>query len=194
MRALDERAAGMGRLFVIAAPSGAGKTSIASRLAAEGLVDLSVSHTTRAPRGGEADGGAYFFVSEDEFARMRENGEFLECACVYGHWYGTSRAWVGERLAAGRHVLLEIDCQGAAQIRRLAPAAVLIFIAPPSLAALRERLRRRREDAPEVMARRLAAAEAEMAQRTKFDHVVVNDCLETAAAAAARIVRDAASR
>lgn len=171
-----------GRLFVISAPSGAGKTTISSRLQEGGLLRVSVSHTTRPPRAGEKDGGEYFFVGREEFLRMRDEGAFLEWAEVFGHYYGTGAEWVRGRLAERADILLEIDVQGARQVRRAMPEAVLIFIRPPSADALAARLKSRGKDAPEVVARRLKAAAAEMARANEFDHVIINDDLERAIA------------
>jgi guanylate kinase len=164
-----------GNLYVIAAPSGAGKTSLVNALLGrEPGIRLSVSYTTRPPRPGEIDGVHYRFVDEAGFAARRDRGEFLEHAQVHGNWYATSATWLRREVAAGHEVLLEIDWQGAAQVRRLVAAAVLIFILPPSLAALRERLEKRGQDAPEVIARRLDAAREEMRHCGEFDYVIIN--------------------
>lgn len=179
-----------GQLFVLSAPSGTGKTSISSRLSAMGLVRVSVSHTTRSPRGSEKPDENYFFVSSDDFFAMRDAGVFLEWAEVYGYYYGTSRAWVEEQLAGGVNVLLEIDCQGARKIAdepQLAP--VSIFVCPPSQEHLRERLNNRRQDKPETIKRRLAAAEREIAQKKHFDYVIINDELTSAVNQAAEVIR-----
>ena len=152
-----------GCLFVLAAPSGGGKTSlVAALLEREPGIRLSVSYTTRAPRPGETDGVHYHFVDEPRFLALKAKGEFLEHAYVHGHWYATSATWLSDQVAHGHDVLLEIDWQGAAQVRRLIPAAVHIFILPPSLALLRERLEKRGQDSPEVILRRLDAAREEM--------------------------------
>ncbi len=164
-----------GTLFIVAAPSGAGKTSlVAALLERDPLVRLSVSYTTRPPRPGEEDGRDYHFVDRAAFQAMLERGEFLESAEVYGNFYGTGHAWVRSRLAEGEDVLLEIDCQGAAQVRRLVPEAVGIFVLPPSLDALRERLQGRGKDDAGVIARRLAAARDEMRRVGEFDYVIIN--------------------
>lgn len=164
-----------GTLFIVTAPSGAGKTSlVAALLERDPLVRLSVSYTTRAPRPGEVEGRDYHFVDRATFEAMLERGEFLESAEVYGNLYGTGHAWVRERLEAGDDVLLEIDCQGAAQVRRLIPEAVGIFVLPPSLEALRERLEGRGKDSPEVIARRLTAAKDEIRRVGEFDYVIIN--------------------
>lgn len=177
-----------GRLFVISAPSGTGKTTIVGRLRENSKLRVSISHTTRPPRGGETDGEEYFFVAPAEFIRLRDSGGFLEWAEVFGNFYGTGADWVQQCLAAKDDILLELDVQGARQIKRAMPDAVLIFIRPPSVAALAERLDKRGKDAPEVVARRLAAAEAEMAHANAFDYVIINDDLERAVAEARAII------
>jgi guanylate kinase len=170
-----------GNLFIVAAPSGAGKTSLVrALLEADLAVRLSVSFTTRPPRRGEVDGRDYRFVSRPDFEAMRDRGAFLECAEVHGNFYGTSHSWVAERLAAGEDILLEIDWQGAAQVRRSMPAAIGIFVLPPSLAVLEQRLRARASDSDEVIARRLAAAREEIAHVAEFDYVSINDRFEDA--------------
>ncbi|WP_372965330.1 guanylate kinase [Marinobacter sp.] len=170
------QAGGQGTLFVISAPSGAGKTSlVAEMLRQDSCLGVSVSHTTRAMRDGEQDGVNYHFVSRDEFEAMIDRGEFLEHANVFGNYYGTSQVWVRETLAKGQDVILEIDQQGAAQVRRLLPECVSIFIVPPSAETLRERLVGRGTDAQEVIERRLAEAEAECRHAVEFDYLVVND-------------------
>ncbi len=159
-----------GCLFVIAAPSGGGKTSLVNALLArEPGIRLSVSYTTRAPRPGEHEGVHYHFVDDARFTALRDAGEFLEHAHVHGHWYATSATWLAAQVAAGQDVLLEIDWQGAVQVRRLMPDSVHIFILPPSLGVLQERLERRGQDAPEVIARRLAGAGDEMRHWQEFD-------------------------
>ena len=170
-----------GSLFVVAAPSGAGKTSlVAAMLRQRPGVDLSVSCTTRAPRPGELDGRDYWFIERDEFERRREAGEFLEWALVHGNLYGTSRAWIAQRMAAGVDIVLEIDCQGAAQVATLFPDAVGVFIAPPSMDELRQRLRRRGQDSDEVIERRMAAAKSELSQAERFEYVIINQDFATA--------------
>jgi guanylate kinase len=184
-----------GHVFVVAAPSGAGKSSlVAALLKQDPSIRLSVSFTTRAPRPGEADGREYHFVGREEFAQREARGEFLETAEVHGNRYGTSRAWIEERLAEGGDVLLEIDWQGAQQVRRHFPQAVGIFILPPSLEALRRRLEGRAQDPPAVIERRLGAAREEMAHAPEFDHVIVNDRFELALAELAAIVTAARLR
>ena len=165
-----------GRLIVIAAPSGAGKTSLVKALLGNTpALRLSVSHTTRKRRDTEQEGREYHFVSVPEFERLRDAGEFLEHARVFDNFYGTSRGFVEQQLAAGHDVVLEIDWQGAQQVRRAMPQCVSVFILPPSRAALAERLARRATDTPEVIARRLADAAGDMCHYREFDYVVVND-------------------
>jgi guanylate kinase len=179
-----------GILFVVSAPSGAGKTSLVKGLLETGSgVRLSISYTTRAPRAGEVNGRDYHFVTRDTFLEMQEAGDFLESAEVYGNLYGTSHRWVRGELAAGRDVLLEIDTQGAAQVRRLFPESVGIFIFPPSLEVLEARLRARSQDSPEVIARRLAAARGEMGHAGAYDYVIINDKLSEALQDLAGIIR-----
>jgi guanylate kinase len=171
----------MSKLFVISAPSGAGKTSLVRALLQRrpNLV-VSVSHTTRTPRTHEADGRDYHFVSRERFEELKAAGAFLEHAQVFDNYYGTGAQQVREQLAAGRDVILEIDWQGAQQVRRSLPASVTIFVLPPSRAALRERLRERRTDSPQVIERRLRDAVSDMAHYRQFDYVVVNDQFEHA--------------
>jgi guanylate kinase len=164
-----------GCLFVLAAPSGGGKTSlVAALLEREPGIRLSVSYTTRPPRPGEIDGAHYHFVDEAKFLALKANGEFLEHAHVHGNWYATSATWLKSETAQGNDVLLEIDWQGAAQVRRLMPDAVHIFILPPSLESLRERLQKRGQDSPAVIERRLTAAREEMRHCDEFDYVIMN--------------------
>lgn len=173
----------MARLVVLSGPSGVGKSSVISRALAEmPAIWLSVSVTTRAPRDGEVHGVDYFFVDHDEFARMVRDGELLEWARFAGNDYGTPRTPVLEHLAAGVPVLLEIDVQGAMQVHATMPEALLIFLAPPSVADLRARLAGRGTESPDQLAARLAAAEAELAAAGHFDQVIVNDDVQRAAA------------
>ena len=170
-----------GNLFVVAAPSGAGKSSLVKALRSfDARVYPSVSHTTRAPRGQEKHGREYFFASEQEFDAMVANNAFIEWANVHGKRYGTSKKGIEDRLANGEDVLLEIDYQGALQVREAFPQAVLIFILPPSWEELRSRLENRGEDAPEVIEVRMKNAEVEMAQVGKFDFVIINELFESA--------------
>ena len=170
-----------GHLYVVAAPSGAGKTTLV-RLLLERQADiqLSISNTTRSPRPGEQNGREYHFTTVDDFRGMISRGEFLEWAEVHGNFYGTSKKWIADRLAEGHDVLLEIDWQGAQQVRKLFPEAIGIFILPPSMAELERRLTGRGTDAAEVIARRLAAAQAEMRHVGEFDYVIINDDLNQA--------------
>jgi guanylate kinase len=169
------------QLFVISAPSGAGKTSLV-RVLLESRPNLavSVSHTTRKPRAQEVDGRDYFFVTPARFHELVAQGAFLEHASVFDNLYGTGRAQIDEKFSAGRDVLLEIDWQGAQQVRRAMPACKSIFILPPSRAALEQRLRERRTDSAETIARRLADAAADMGHYREFDYVIVNDQFERA--------------
>jgi guanylate kinase len=171
----------MSSIFVITGPSGVGKgTLIAALRERHPELGLSISATTRAPRPGEADGVAYYFLSEGEFDRRLDAGEFVEHATYAGHRYGTLRSELERRTRTGEPVVLEIEVQGARQVRDAIPAAVLVFIAPPSLAVLRERLESRDTDDPDDIAMRLAAAETEMAARDEFRYTVVNDRLDEA--------------
>lgn len=170
-----------GNLFIITAASGAGKTSLVkSVLEKDTQVRLSVSHTTRPPRPGEEDGVHYHFVDEGAFIAILEAGGFLESAHVHQARYGTSQAAVEQGLADGFDVILEIDWQGAKQVRNLYPDAVSIFILPPSLETLAERLNNRGQDSQAVIAKRLAAAKAEMQHVAEFDYVTINDKFEVA--------------
>ena len=170
-----------GNLFVVSAPSGAGKSSLVKALMeADALARPSVSHTTRAPRGQERHGREYFFVSPQEFDAMVAAGSFVEWAHVHGNRYGTSRQAIESNLAEGRDVVLEIDWQGALQIRQRFDGAILIFVLPPSLDTLRARLEQRGEDSPETIALRMQNAEREVAQAEKFDYVIINEFFERA--------------
>ena len=164
-----------GCLFVLAAPSGGGKTSLVrALLERESGIRLSVSYTTRNPRPGEQDGVDYHFVDEARFMALKATGEFLEHAHVHDNWYATSAVWLRDEVQQGHDMLLEIDWQGARQVRQLMPEAVHIFILPPSLASLKERLEKRGQDAPEVIVRRLEAAREEMRHCGEFDYVIMN--------------------
>lgn len=170
-----------GTLFIITAASGTGKTSLVKELLAttKNLV-VSVSHTTRPPRRGEIDGEHYYFTNRDEFVRLVGEGEFLEHAQVFGNYYGTSKTAVNDLLSAGMDVILEIDWQGALQVKKLISHAVMIFILPPSRKALRERLINRNQDATKVIETRLAGAVREMQEYVNFDYVVINDDFDVA--------------
>ena len=170
-----------GNLFVVAAPSGAGKSSLVKALLElDSHLGVSVSHTTRAPRGQEQHGREYWFVDLPTFQAMVERQEFFEWAEVHGNRYGTSRVGIEARLMAGEDVVLEIDWQGALQIKQLFPHAILIFILPPSWGELEQRLKRRGEDGPDVIARRMVNARQEVAQARHFDYVIINGLFETA--------------
>lgn len=170
-----------GTLFTVSAPSGAGKTSLLAGLVKQ-LPDIrvSVSHTTRAMRPGERDGIDYHFVTEPEFLAMLDQAEFLEHARVFNNLYGTSQRWVTEQLNSGTDVVLEIDWQGAAQVRRLQPDCVRVFILPPSIDTLMTRLTSRRQDQPEVIQQRLAQAREEISHYVEADYLIVNDQFDTA--------------
>ncbi len=170
-----------GCLFIVVAPSGAGKTSLVRALLAHRPgVELSISFTTRAPRSGEQHGIDYFFVSSAEFLEKRAAGDFLESAEVHGNFYATSRSWIESRMASGTDILLEIDCQGAKQVRSMLSDAVGVFIAPPSIAELRERLLKRGQDSPDVIERRVTAAQGELQQAGEFEYVIINQDFATA--------------
>jgi guanylate kinase len=171
-----------GRLFVFAAPSGAGKTTLVHAVVTKHQGDLrfSISYTTRQPRPNEANGVDYMFVDEAEFMRLRDAGEMLEYAQVFDNYYATSRSQVEKHLADNRSVVLEIDWQGARQVRESMPDCLTIFILPPSLTELERRLRDRGTDTPEVIERRLRDARSDMAHWDEFDHVIINDDLDDA--------------
>ena len=171
----------LGNLFIITAASGAGKTSLVSELLAkDDQVKLSISHTTRQPRPGEQEGAHYHFVNDAQFMSILNAGGFLESADVHGAKYGTSQASVDAALQAGFDVILEIDWQGAAQVRKLYPQSISIFILPPSVETLAARLNSRGQDSVEVIQKRLAAARAEMSHVVEFDYVTINDTFELA--------------
>jgi guanylate kinase len=179
-----------GCVFIVSAPSGAGKSSlVAALLAAERNLRLSISFTTRAPRVSDRDGVNYHFINREPFLRMAEAGEFLESAEVYGNLYGTSHRWIRDTMASGNDVVLEIDWQGAAQVRRLFPGTVGIFILPPSLAVLKNRLESRAQDSPEVITRRLAAAREDISHLSNFDYVIINNDFSEAVKDLTGIVR-----
>lgn len=179
-----------GNLFIITAASGAGKTSLIKALLKEDThLKLSVSHTTRKPRPGETNGVDYHFVDEATFLTMLGAAQFLECAEVHGARYGTSQSAVDGPLKAGFDVILEIDWQGAAQVRRLFPNAVSIFVLPPSLETLEQRLNSRGQDSQETISKRVAAAQSEMRHVGEFDYVTINDTFEVALQDIASIMR-----
>jgi len=164
-----------GCLFVVAAPSGGGKSRMVNALLErEPGIRLSVSYTTRPPRPGESEGNHYHFVDVPTFLALKDNGEFLEHAFVHGNWYATSATWLTAQVTAGQDVLLEIDWQGAAQVRRLMPDSVHVFILPPSIEALKDRLTKRGQDPPAVIEQRLTAAREEMSHCGEFDYVIMN--------------------
>lgn len=177
-----------GRMVVISGPSGAGKSTICRRLIKDPRVQFSVSATTRPPRKGEVDGRDYLFLSPEQFRELRAHGRFLEQAEVHGHLYGTLADQMESAIAAGKVFLLEIDVQGANQLRAQDIPGLFLFIAPPDLETLRRRLVARATDAPEVVERRLAKAEDEYRERVKYDHVIVNDDLESALAQVKRLI------
>lgn len=180
----------LGSLFIVSAPSGAGKTTLVKLLMQhDTAVHPSVSFTTRPPRPGEVNGREYHFIDQARFTAMCEAGDFVEWAEVHGNFYGTSRHWLQERIAAGDEVLLEIDWQGARQVRAAFPDAITLFVLPPSMNELERRLRGRGTDAEEVVARRLAAAMDEMRHVSEFDFVIINDELNVALADLLAIVR-----
>ncbi len=179
-----------GVLYIVSAPSGAGKTSLVKALLkSDPAIRLSVSYTTRAPRPGESDGRDYHFVDRERFQHMLADGEFLEHAEVYGNFYGTSRGSIAHDLNRGHDILLEIDWQGAAQVKRHFPESASIFILPPSFNALRTRLMGRGQDSKEVIERRLAAAAEDVAQAGAFDYIIVNDDFDHALADLVAITR-----
>jgi guanylate kinase len=179
-----------GSLFIVCAPSGAGKTSLVNALLdREPEIELSVSYTTRTPREGEVDGRDYHFVTRQRFLEMAGSGDFLESAEVHGNLYGTSQAWITARMAEGRDIVLEIDWQGAQQVRRLIPAAVGVFILPPGLDVLRRRLTARGKDSSEVIERRLANAREEIGHVGEFDYVIINQSFDVAVVDLVSIVR-----
>jgi guanylate kinase len=179
-----------GNLFVVVAPSGAGKTSLVNKLLErEPNIHLSISYTTRAPRDGEKNGCEYHFVDKPAFEKMIEHDDFLEHANVYGNYYGTSRRWIEQELAGDHDVLLEIDWQGAKQLRALFRNMVGIFILPPSIEELRKRLESRGKDAPETIQRRMASAREDISHVLEFEYIIVNERFEEALADLESVVR-----
>ena len=170
-----------GSLFVVAAPSGAGKSTLVNALLnQDDGIQLSISYTTRAPRVGEVDAISYHFTSVDDFLQRQDAGEFIESAEVHGNYYGTSKEWITQALKSGRDVLLEIDWQGSEQVREHFPNMIGIFILPPSLSALQERLHNRGTDSEEIITRRLLNAGGEMAHAPQFEYVIINQNLDDA--------------
>ncbi len=181
-----------GNLFIVCAPSGAGKTTLVDALLArESNIRLSMSYTTRAPRDGEKDGIDYHFVDRARFESMIAAGDFLEHALVHGNHYGTSRSWIEREIAGDHDVLLEIDWQGAAQVRKLFPHLVGMFILPPSIEELRRRLQGRGKDSAETIQRRLAGAREEISHVLEFEYIIVNDRFEQALEEILSVVRAA---
>jgi guanylate kinase len=181
-----------GNLFIVCAPSGAGKTTLVDALLArESNIRLSMSYTTRAPRDGEKDGIDYHFVDRARFESMIAAGDFLEHAQVHGNYYGTSRSWIEREIAGDHDVLLEIDWQGAAQVRKLFPHLVGMFILPPSIEELRRRLQGRGKDSEETIQRRLAGAREEISHVLEFEYIIVNDRFEQALEEILSVVRAA---
>jgi guanylate kinase len=179
-----------GHLYIVTAPSGAGKTTLVRLLLENDPgIRLSISYTTRGPRNGEVEGREYHFVSVPDFLSKTESGDFLEWAEVHGNYYGTSKSWIEAEMAAGRDVLVEIDWQGAQQVRKLFPAAIGVFVLPPSLDELQRRLSGRGTDSAQTIARRMAAARDEMRHVAEFDYVIVNDDLQQALADLLSVVR-----
>jgi len=179
-----------GHLYIVAAPSGTGKTTLVRLLLENDPgIRLSISYTTRAPRSGEEDGREYHFVGVPDFLAKIGTGDFLEWAEVHGNYYGTSKTWIEAEMAAGRDVLLEIDWQGAQQVRALFPQAIGVFILPPSMEELTRRLTGRGTDSADVISRRLAAAQAEMRHVGEFDYVIINNELEVALTDLCAVVR-----
>lgn len=186
----DIHSTSSGSLFMVVAPSGAGKSTLVNALLAqEPSIKLSISFTTRAPRPSEQDGREYHFTSEKDFLARRAAGEFLESAEVHGNYYGTSRLLIADQMRAGTDVLLEIDWQGAHQVKKQFPHAVGIFILPPSITALEERLKKRGQDEPNVITRRILAAGGEIAHAPEFEYVIINQEFATALAELSSIVR-----
>ncbi len=178
-----------GTLYVITAPSGTGKTTLVKRvLATTDGITVSISHTTRAPRPGEQPGVDYYFIDTSKFLQMVQNGDFLEHAQVFGYQYGTSYGAVHNRLRDGLDVILEIDWQGAQQVRRVMPQVCTIFIVPPSLETLRQRLQQRAQDTPAVIEQRLQESHIELSHCHEFDYIVINDVLEKAVEALRAII------
>ncbi|BDW11569.1 guanylate kinase [Polynucleobacter sp. SHI8] len=170
-----------GSMILVVAPSGAGKSSLVSALlTTDPTLSLSVSFTTRSPRPGEVEGVNYHFISENDFLSRKEQGDFLEWAYVHGNYYGTSRSWIMEKMEQGQDVILEIDWQGAQQIQKIVPQAIWVFILPPSLNTLQERLRNRGQDDEATIQRRIQAAHDELSHLSEANYLVVNDLFQAA--------------
>jgi len=171
----------LGRLFILSAPSGTGKTSLTKSLIRKNInLSLSISYTSRQMRSCEVEGHDYFFVERNIFEQMLENGELVESAEIYGNLYGTSRKWINESINSGKDILLEIDGQGARQVREIFPDVVSIFVLPPSLEVLENRLKDRNQDTKEVIAKRMAAAKEEISHVSEYDYVIINDNIDVA--------------
>jgi guanylate kinase len=187
---MSEAFTSSGSVFMVVAPSGAGKSTLVNALLEqEPTIKLSISYTTRQPRSGEQHGREYYFTSVEDFAKRRETGEFLESAEVHGNYYGTSRLLIEDQIKAGTDVLLEIDWQGAQQVKKQFPQAVGIFILPPSIAALEERLNKRGQDDSHVITRRILAAGGEIAHAPEFEYVIINQEFATALAELTAILK-----
>ncbi len=185
----------VGSLFMVVAPSGAGKSTLVNALLAqEPSIKLSISYTTRQPRPGETHGREYYFTNVEDFLARRAQGEFLESAEVHGNYYGTSRLLIEEQMRTGTDVLLEIDWQGARQVLKQFPDAIDIFILPPSIAALEERLTKRGQDEPHIITRRILAAGGEIAHAPEFEYVIINEEFSAALSDLRAIVRAARCR
>jgi len=170
-----------GSMILVVAPSGAGKSSLVrALLETDQTLSLSVSFTTRQPRPGEVEGINYHFISEAEFLQRKEQGDFLEWAHVHGNYYGTSQSWILEKMKAGKDVILEIDWQGARQIQAIVPQALWIFILPPSISVLEDRLRHRAQDDEQTIQKRIAAAHEELSHLSEADYLVINDLFQAA--------------
>jgi len=170
-----------GRLFILSAPSGTGKTSLTKSLIRKNInLSLSISYTSRLMRSNEVEGHDYFFVERNIFEQMLEDGKLVESAEIYGNLYGTSRKWINEAINSGNDILLEIDGQGARQVRKVFPDVVSIFVLPPSLEILESRLKNRNQDSKEVIAKRMAAAKEEISHVSEYDYVIINDNIDVA--------------
>lgn len=187
---MSEQSTASGSLFLVVAPSGAGKSSLVNALLEqEPSIKLSISYTTRPPRPGEQNGREYFFTSPADFAARRDSAEFLEWAEVFGNYYGTSRIQIAEQMTKGIDVLMEIDWQGAQQVKKQFPHAVGIFILPPSIAALEERLKKRGQDEDHVITRRILAAGGEIAHAAEFEYVIINQDFTVALSELSAVVK-----